>query len=508
MSRQRFTTRLFWARAIVCALVFGALLLSSGSLVPSAAAAHHLAVNDFINADGTLNLAAQPQGTFDLRGWNVTLDSVRGPVLAPGASAPAAPNAPTWSALAHNGLNNDVNALAVIGSDVYVGGSFTNLHTGSFGGLNRIARYDTTSSSWGGLGNNGLNGDVYALAVDGTDLYVGGAFSQTSDGTVTGLNRIAKYNTAFPGGWSALSNDGLDDTVSALSVVGTNLYVGGSFTQTSDSTVTELNGIAKYGTGSTTWSVLAHNGLDGIVYALAVDGTNLYVGGNFTQTSDSAVTGLNHIAKYDTSANSWSALANNGLNNTVRALAISGTNLYVGGLFSQTSDSAVTGLVGVAKYKTTVPTSWSALANNGLNNTVRALAISGSDLYVGGAFSQTNDGAVKNLNYIAKLTSTTAVNVTGPQARINPNGSIALKWQTTSETEIAGFDVYRQIGKRPWKKINPAFVQAQHPGDAAGASYRFTDNRVKTGKTYRYRIQVWYLDGHSEWAASARVKVK
>ena len=39
-----------------------------------------------------------------------------------------------------------------------------------------------------------LNDQVFALAVMGSDLYVGGYFSQTADGTVKNLNHIAKYS--------------------------------------------------------------------------------------------------------------------------------------------------------------------------------------------------------------------------------------------------------------------------------------------------------------------------
>src|ERR1017187_5044964 len=63
------------------------------------------------------------------------------------------------------------------------------------------------------------------------------------------------------------------------------------------------------------------------VFALAVVGTNLYAGGDFTAAGGVPV---NNIAKWDGSA--WSALGS-GMNSWVNALAASGTNLYVGGNF-------------------------------------------------------------------------------------------------------------------------------------------------------------------------------
>jgi len=308
-----------------------------------------------------------------------------------------------WSALANNGLSNFVRALAISGSDLYVGGLFTQTADGAVTNLNHIAKFDTSSNAWSAFANNGISGDAYALAVSGNILYVGGQFGGTFDGMVTSLNCIAKYNTTT-NTWSALTNNGLDNAVVALVASGSDLYVGGSFTQTADGTVTNLNYIAKYNTTTNVWSAFANSGLNSLVKALAVSGSNLYVGGSFTTTADSTVTNLNRIAKYNTSTNTWSALANNGLSNTAQALAVSDGILYVGGNFAQTADGAVTNLNRIAKFNTSTNT-WSAFPNNGLNITVYALVASGSDLFVGGSFTQTHDGAVTNLNRIARFST-------------------------------------------------------------------------------------------------------
>ena len=178
--------------------------------------------------------------------------------------------------------------------------------------------------------------------------------------------------------------------------------------------------------------------------------------------------------------------------------------------------------IAVVKLTTTGAYQWHTFYGSTNTDYGNAIAAEGSSsVYVTGRNDATwqgdnstnplhaHTGGVNSDIAVLKLSTVpTAVNVTGLQARVNPTGSVVLKWQTTSETNIAGFDVYRQTGKRAWKKINAAFLEAQHPGDAVGASYRFMDKRVKAGKTYRYKIQVWYLDGHSEWTESVRVKMK
>jgi hypothetical protein len=82
----------------------------------------------------------------------------------------------TWSALG-SGVDNAVYALAVNGPDVYAGGYFDQLcgnvtcNSGNIT-VNRVAKWN---GAWSGLGN-GVYGTVYALAANGPDLYVGGDF--------------------------------------------------------------------------------------------------------------------------------------------------------------------------------------------------------------------------------------------------------------------------------------------------------------------------------------------
>ena len=356
-----------------------------GLLFFTAAKAEIVPAGDFLLPNGTLNIAAigSKQLTLNLAGWHVALDPERGPVF----STDPQMLADAWSALGM-GLNAKVSALAVSGTDIYVGGSFKGTGAGGSAvpGLNCIAKWN--GSAWSGLGS-GLNDEVNTIVVSGTNLYVGGKFTGVGTGgtAVTGLNCIAKWNGS---GWSALGSGLIYvqipsfGNVMALAVSGTDIYVGGSFTGVGagGTAVPGLNHIAKW--NGVAWSALG-SGLNQFVNALAVSGTDIYAGGQFTGVGSGGtpVSGLNYVTKWN--GTSWSALGS-GLNYGVGALAVSGTDLYVGGWFSGVGagGTAVSGLYHVAKWN---GTAWSALGGSISLNGVRALAVSGTEVYVGGDIS-------------------------------------------------------------------------------------------------------------------------
>jgi hypothetical protein len=226
-------------------------------------------------------------------------------------------------------------------------GDFSQTGDGSLTNLGGIARYDTTTGVWHALNNQGLNDTVRAVVMVGSDLYVGGLFTQTGDGSLTNLGRIARYDTTT-GVWHALNNQGLNNWVYALAVVDSDLYLGGHFTQTGDHSL-NLNRIARYDTIDDTWHALPNQGLDDYVFRLKPVGSDLYVGGGFTQTGDASLS-LNRIARYQTTDGIWHGLRNQGLNASVHVLAVSGDDLYMGGWFTETVDGAFTNLGNIARY--------------------------------------------------------------------------------------------------------------------------------------------------------------
>ncbi len=123
-----------------------------------------------------------------------------------------------WHAVAP-GINGTVRTIAVNGSDIYIGGQFTEINTDT--DMNHIAFWD--GIQWNSLGS-GLDGIVYDMVFSGGNLYVGGSF--TGIDPATNDNNIAVWNAI--GGWTSIGGD-LDNTVQALATYSGQLFVGGNF---------------------------------------------------------------------------------------------------------------------------------------------------------------------------------------------------------------------------------------------------------------------------------------
>jgi len=407
-----------------------------------------------------------------------------------------------WSALGSNGpnpsLNGSVHSLAVIGSDLYVGGSFTN--AGGVAAGDYVARWDGTS--WHALGSNGagdgpLNGTVSSLAASGTTLIVGGGFTNAAG--ISAADYLARWSGSS---WSGLGSNGsgngaLNSSVDAIATDGANVFAGGGFTDVAG--VATADHVARW--NGTSWSALGSNGAGNgaigspgaVVYALAASGSDLYVGGYFENVA--SLPTADYVARWN--GTSWSALGSNGAGDgalkqgpsqAVHALVVSGSEVYVGGWFR---DAA-----GIATADHLVRwngTSWSAvdgwLHDNGSNpsQAVAALISAGNDMYVGGNF--TNAAGVPQADYVARWgglkpgsVDTSAPVVQAPtQVLIAPQslGStvrVRLSWPAAADPSgIARYDLQMSRNAGSWGAValSPATTTAVDVSLMPGSSYRF-----------------------------------
>lgn len=217
--------------------------------------------------------------------------------------------------------------------------------------------------------------------------------------------------------------------VFATAIVGSRIYVGGTFDairpagSAVGSNETAVGNIAAFdkATGAPVTSFSpklfnAYSNTPGTVNALVAspDGTTLYAGGDFT-----TVNGSNdqHIAAFDAATGAWKGMVGwNGVNGNVRSLAISpdGNTLYVGGGFTSASYSPRTSMAAI-NLRTGAPTSFNPVVTTPVQSqsvTTLGLAVSadGSKVFGVGPFRTVN--GLDRQGFVA-LNAATGATVTG-----------------------------------------------------------------------------------------------
>ena len=223
-------------------------------------------------------------------------------------------------------LNGHVTALHRFGTVLYLGGNFTN--AGGIANADRIVKWD--GISWHGLGTTPLgNGSVFAIAHYGGKIYAGGTFVNA------GGKAAADYLAVFDGtSWKPFCNSTPDPAfdsaglqVRALQVVGSTLYVGGTFQNANGDKRADYLIACDLATGAPRPTVDTDGDFTGAVYALAAtsDGT-LYAGGTFTNLD--RLTTADGVAAY-TPDGGWQGLGASPIGGIVRGLHAKGTDLYI-----------------------------------------------------------------------------------------------------------------------------------------------------------------------------------
>jgi len=281
-----------------------------------------------------------------------------------------------WSALGRGTSNGiDLPVLAIAASPagaLYAGGNFSQA-----GGVSasRIAKWDGTN--WSALGS-GLTSegwiDAIAIAPNG-DVYAGGMFSSVGGINANNIARWDGTNWWDVGG--GVTDAPFSAVVKTIVVAGSSLYVGGCFDMAGS---VPAVAIARWD-GSTWVPVgggVAYPGFNPAVYSLALDGTNLFVGGAFTQAGGVSAT---NIARWD--GQNWFSFGTDP-NGTVQSMVILENEMVVGGNFNMVGGQS---LAGLARW---LGNRWWPLGSGlgGPQPLVYQLAVAGGGLFVGGNFTQ------------------------------------------------------------------------------------------------------------------------
>ncbi|MEK6303669.1 MAG: hypothetical protein AABO41_23435 [Acidobacteriota bacterium] len=275
-------------------------------------------------------------------------------------------------------------ALEVKGDELIVGGNF-----GSIGGVlaNKVAKWDGSKWSTIGDGINICDGPdcvtVQSIALSGDNIYaIGNVLTDVKD--IGGTVRVQGFVIWDGANWSPLGGGVIGDSVTAsinaIAVSGTDVYVGGNFWSAGG---IAAKNIVRW-TGSA-WAALG-SGVEGCVSAnpnfacspyvatIAAKGKDVYAGGRFAAAGG---TSANNIARWD--GERWHALGS-GANGLVMKLAVHGDWIYAGGTFTEIDGVKANGIARFDGSK------WSPVGS-GVDGFVDVIAFSDNHMYIAGGFS-------------------------------------------------------------------------------------------------------------------------
>ena len=204
-------------------------------------------------------------------------------------------------------LDTPVQAFAEFGDRIFVGGKFASVELGPGGTLVAqpyLAAFDRSTGAWIDTFLPAFDGTVWDLAVSGNRLYVAGQF--TSVNGVAGTSSLVALDPLtgqVDTGWQAdVAITGTTDrpTVRGIDIEGSWLYVGGNFTSitTNGNTVAvPRSGRVSLTTGDA--DTAFRPDVDGVVYDLDAHADRVQLAGDFFNVNGTPRTGHAAVLQAD-----------------------------------------------------------------------------------------------------------------------------------------------------------------------------------------------------------------
>ncbi|HUA07447.1 MAG TPA: hypothetical protein VMB27_26330 [Solirubrobacteraceae bacterium] len=299
-----------------------------------------------------------------------------------------------------------------------------------------------------------VSAEVYTLALEGSTLYIGGAFDSAADVDGTATRAYLAALDASTGAVSAWNPTGLNGLVQGMIATPTAVYVGGQFTA-------PRNYLAAFSPADA--SLLAWNpNPDFFAEPAAISGSTVYIDGWFSHVGGQS---RESVAAVDATTGAVAGFNPIVGQNTVSAVAVSGTAVYLGGSFTTVVGAAHDYLEAV-ELGTGDALPW----NPGVTGSVDALRLEGSTLYVGGAFSGSDSAGGADRNFAAAIDTTT-----GAATSWNPNANGLVNGIVPSGTSFGLTGQFSGLGGVARSNVaalstSTGAVTAWNP-DANGAVY-------------------------------------
>jgi hypothetical protein len=334
-----------------------------------------------IEADGTLDPNFAPKANGDVKALALSgstlyvggtfsyINGLSRPVVAALNATTGKPSAWTPRPLANISSEREVDAIAVDGSTVYVGGFFDKIGGQSRKSVAALSASTAKALAWDPEAGNPNFVKIDGLAISGAVVYLAGQFLEAG-GQPRGDVAAVRASDGVATSWDPTPIVNGASSIRALLVTGSAVWVGGDF-HLGNGQETSLAALDPT-TGAVT---SASPTVDGEVDALALDGSTLYLGGGFTSVDGQARQDLAAIDLGSGTVTPWNPNPDPG---GVSTVAASGSTVFAGGSFKTVGGVSRDGLAAI-DLTTGLPTAWAPqLTGAGPS----AMATNGSTIYI------------------------------------------------------------------------------------------------------------------------------
>lgn len=266
-------------------------------------------------------------------------------------------------------LTRVVRSLVAHGGRIYVGGSFLDETDARF---HHLVAWDGNSLSQVG---GGIDGDVYSLGIYQEKVVVAGAFSRVyaERGSSLETGGLAMWDGSE---WSKIGNGKVEGSCTCVAAAEGTLFVAGKFVKVG---AAQVSNIAQFSGGI--WSPLG-SGIEGRdVMDMVASNGKLYVSGLIDSAGGTPVS---NIAMWDMAKQKWYPLG--GFNGAIRAVAVGGGRVFAGGDFTVAGYTPISMIAVMPEGGG----DWGPVGG-GVSGHVHAARVIDGCLYVGGEFSQASD---------------------------------------------------------------------------------------------------------------------
>lgn len=321
-----------------------------------------------------------------------------------------------WSSSLSSASNNvTIYSMALFNDNLFFGGINLNFVNGSQ--RQNLAGINLSTNGVHSL-TTMFNGQINALAVSGNNLFVGGSFSSCRNNitssylTRTNMVLVNLSVGQLNVGWTPNPNS----SVHALEVINGNLFVGGAFNVINGQTI---NRLANYSSSSVTNPIINTNfkpNPNNVVYGIANNISSVVACGSFTEVE---YVKKNRIAQINTSTGLPTVFETNIDNGEVNSILVNGTDVFIGGSFTLAN--------GLVRNSFLAVNGSSGLANNSIqinaNGPIYSMTMNFASLYLGGDFTSLStplNAGQLNRSYLGALSiGTGATLLTGFNANVN-----------------------------------------------------------------------------------------